>query len=253
MAHKEETTSGAAPPRRPGLDSKFLGRLARKFGDQQYQLGVDLRVKTATLKRILQENNDAVTGTLKILQNWKDTSESRRDLNAMFDELCSTLSELDNNDLVEFVRSEQSQFAHDVAQKNEQQTVQSDEGNLKQKEDEIKVLHTELRNCRQKAEGNRKEAEDEIKALKTDLVNCQHEAKTNLKQKEDEMKALHTELRNCRQKAEGNRKEAEYEINVLKTELANYQQKAKAEIHKHKDEIKELNDQLQLCRQKVEG
>ena len=88
-----------------GLDSKFLGRLARKFGDQQYQLGVDLRVKTAALKRILQENDDAVTGTLKILQNWKDTSERRSDLSTMFDELCSTLSELDNNDLVEFVRS----------------------------------------------------------------------------------------------------------------------------------------------------
>ena len=87
------------------LDSPFLLRLARMIGHDAIQLGTFLRVPTAKVRNIkLEAPSDPVTQTLEVLKHWKRTSENRGNLSAMFDELCSALSDLDLNDLVDYVR-----------------------------------------------------------------------------------------------------------------------------------------------------
>ena len=87
------------------LDSRFLSKLAMKFGIEHELLGAGLRVNSAAIQHILHDHNQAVTRTLKILQKWRHTSDKRDDLSAMYNELCSTLSDLGRNDMVDIIRS----------------------------------------------------------------------------------------------------------------------------------------------------
>ena len=86
------------------LDSKFLSKLAGMFGTEHELLGASLRVSIVDVVHILRDHNQAVTRTLKILQKWMGTSDKLGDLSAMYDELCSAFSDLDRNDIAEFIR-----------------------------------------------------------------------------------------------------------------------------------------------------
>ena len=86
------------------LDSKFLSKLAGMFGDEHERLGTGLNVKVATVSNILHDHNQPATRTLKILQNWRNTSDNRGDSSAMYDELCSVFSDCGRTDIVELIR-----------------------------------------------------------------------------------------------------------------------------------------------------
>ena len=87
------------------LDSKFLSKLAGKFGTEHQLLGAGLRVSSADVDHILHDHNQAVTRTLKILQKWRNMSDKRGELSAMYDELCTAFSDLGRKDIVEFILS----------------------------------------------------------------------------------------------------------------------------------------------------
>ena len=88
------------------LDNTFLLDFAKHnvSPTEQFQLGVSLKLKSATVREIIRDSDDAVSNTFAILESWLVSRTNDDNSAALFNELSAACVYIKRADLVEFLR-----------------------------------------------------------------------------------------------------------------------------------------------------
>ena len=87
------------------LTNQLLMKVARHelAGDELLQLGVFLKMKRATIERLIGDSNKIVSSTFAILEEWRNNATAVSSVD-MFEEMCAAYLELKKTDVVEYLR-----------------------------------------------------------------------------------------------------------------------------------------------------
>ena len=84
----------------------FLAKIADNLGCIYFNLGLALNVKRKYIDRVEHDfRGDTMRITFMVLAKWRNTSKNKTNLAAMKEELNNALTDLDQMDVVELIRS----------------------------------------------------------------------------------------------------------------------------------------------------